>query len=246
MASQTTIALITGANGGIGKAIATILAERHGYHVIIGSRNEKNGIDALNELKDRGLSASAVQLDLTSDESIYAAVEKIKKEYGRLDVLVHNAAVNLENLGDHADLSTRELYTRTLQANVVGPAILTDLCLPLLERADVPRIVFVSSRQGSMQHNLDRSFPTYGVPMPAYKASKAGLNALAISYMTKLESVGGMVNVVCPGFVSTKMAGFDPQGRPPEVAAEKVVEIATLAKGGPTGIFVDADGPVPW
>ncbi|KAI1506341.1 hypothetical protein F5X99DRAFT_363893 [Biscogniauxia marginata] len=246
MASKTTIALITGANGGLGKAIATILAERYGYHVIIGSRNAANGTAVADALRGRDLSASAVQLDLTSDESISAAVERIDEEYGRLDVLVNNAAVNLEFKRDNTGLSTRELFTQTLQANLVGPAILTDLCLPLLERAEVPRIVFVSSRMGSMEHNLDRDHILYGVPMPAYKASKAGVNALGISYMAKLEPVGGMVNMVCPGIVNTKMAGFDPNGRPPEVAAEKVVELATLGKGGPTGTFVDADGPVPW
>ncbi|KAI1637240.1 hypothetical protein F4809DRAFT_640663 [Biscogniauxia mediterranea] len=160
MASQATIALITGANGGLGKAIATIRAERHGYHVIIGSRNETNGVNIANVLKDRDLSASAVQLDLTSDESIYDA------------------------------------------------------------RAEVPRIVFASSRNGSMQHNLDRAFALYGVPMPAYKASKAGVDALAISYMT--------------------------QTRASRRHAEKVVEMATLGKGGPTGTFIDGDSPVPW
>ncbi|KAI1492397.1 hypothetical protein F5X96DRAFT_667752 [Biscogniauxia mediterranea] len=175
MASQATIALITAANGGLGNAITTILAERHGYHVIIGSRNGTNGVSVANALKDRGLSASAVQLDLTSDASIYDA----------------------------------------LQTNVVGTAILTDLCLPLFERAEVPRIVFVSSRDGSMQHNLDRAFALYGVPMPAYKASKAGASALAISYMTKLEPRRGMVNIGYPGFVYSKMAVFNPQGRPP-------------------------------
>ncbi|KAI0602353.1 hypothetical protein F4775DRAFT_588586 [Biscogniauxia sp. FL1348] len=179
--------------------------------------------------KIRSLSASAVQLDLASDKSIYDAVKKIERERerenGRLDVLAKR--------GRNGDFSPTS-------------------CLPLLERAEAPRIVFVSSRNGSMQHNLDRAFAMVRrVPMSAYKASKAGVNAFAISYMTTLESRGGgggawSIGIVCPGFIHTKMAGFDPQGWRPEVAAGKAVEMAALGKGGvPREHLSTLTAPVP-
>ncbi|VUC23494.1 unnamed protein product [Clonostachys rosea] len=238
------VALITGANGGLGRAIAESLATKHGYHVIISSRNAAEGEAVAVSLRQRGFSASSVQLDLSSDESIHEAVKGIETAYGELHVLVNNAGVHLEIT--ETDLSTRQLLNQTFQANTFGTAVLTEACLPLLLRADTPRIVFVSSRNGSISQSLDRNWPMYGVQHPAYKASKAALNMLAVRYVEKLEAVGGMVNMVCPGFVKSKMVGFHPDARSPEVAAEKVVEMATLEKGGPTGTFVDADGSVPW
>ncbi|CAI6088510.1 unnamed protein product [Clonostachys chloroleuca] len=226
------VALITGANGGLGRAIAESLATEHGYHVIISSRNAAEGKAVAVSLLQRGFSASSIQIDLSSDESIHEAVKNIEAAHDELHVLVNNAGVHLE-ITD-TDLSTRQLLNQTFQANTFGTAVLTEACLPLLLRANTPRIVFVSSRNGSISQSLDRDWPMYGVQHPAYKASKAALNMLAVRYVEKLEGVGGM------------MVGFHPDARSPEVAAEKVVEMATLEKDGPTGTFVDADGSVPW
>jgi NAD(P)-dependent dehydrogenase (short-subunit alcohol dehydrogenase family) len=242
--AKTPIALITGANSGLGQAIAESLAIQHGYHVIIGSRNPADGEAVATSLRERGCSASNVQIDLLSDESIHKAVKEIEAGHSRLDALVNNAGVHLEI--SKTDLSTRDLLSRSFQANSIGPAILTEACLPLLSRAEAPRVVFVSSGHGSIAQALDKSWAWYGIAQPAYKASKAALNMLAVRYVIELEAIGGMVNMVCPGFVKTKMVGFHPDARSPEVAAEKVVELATLAKGGPTGTFVDANGVLPW
>jgi NAD(P)-dependent dehydrogenase (short-subunit alcohol dehydrogenase family) len=239
-----TIALITGANGGLGKAIAESLAEKHGYHVIIGARNPADGEAVAASLQQRGLAASHVQIDLTSDQSIIDAVKSLEQTHGKLDVLINNAGVHLEI--NQTGVLTRELLVRTFQANTFGPAVLTEACLPLLARAETPRIVFVSSGNGSITQALDKNWPLYGVEQPAYKASKAAINMLATRYVVRLAETGGMVNMVCPGFVSTKMVGFHPDARSPEVAAEKVVELATLAKGGCTGTFSDANGILPW
>ncbi|KFA76911.1 hypothetical protein S40288_06186 [Stachybotrys chartarum IBT 40288] len=239
-----TVALITGANGGLGKAIALSLAIEHGYHVIIGSRNAAEGEAVAASLQQRGHPASTVQVDLSSDKSIHDAIQKVKQVHGRLDVLVNNAAVHLEIA--EADMSTRDVLTRTFQTNTIGTAILTEACLPLLCQAETPRVVFVSSRNGSIAQSLDKDWAWYGLDQPAYKASKAALNMLAVRYVAKLGGIGGMVNMVCPGFVKSKMVDFHPDAQPPEVAAKRVVEMATLAKGGPTGTFVDADGAVPW
>lgn len=239
-----TVALVTGANGGLGRAIAESLATDHGYHVIIGSRNAVEGEAVAVALRQGGFSASSIQIDLSSDKSILDAVERIEEAHGLLDVLVNNAGVHLEIT--ETDLSTREILNQTFQTNTIGTAVLTEACLPLLCRAETPRLVFVSSRNGSISQSLVKDWAMYGVEQPAYKASKAALNMIAVRYVTKLESIGGMVNMVCPGFVKSKMVGFHPDARSPEVAAKKVVEMATLEKGGPTGTFVDADGVVPW
>ncbi|CAG9992994.1 unnamed protein product [Clonostachys byssicola] len=229
------VALITGANGGLGRAIAESLATEHGYHVVIGSRNAAEGEAVAVLLQQRGFSASNIQIDLLSDESIREAVKSVEAAHGELHVLVNNAGVHLEIT--ETDLSTRQLLNQTFQVNTFGTTVLTEACLPLLLRADTPRIVFVSSRNGSISQSLDKDWPMYGVQHPAYKASKAALNMLAVRYVEKLEAVGGMVNM---------MVGFHPDARSPEVAAKKVVEMATLGKGGPTGTFIDANGPIPW
>ncbi|KAM3066451.1 hypothetical protein ACMFMG_012037 [Clarireedia jacksonii] len=239
-----TVALITGANGGLRRAIAESLAIEHGYHVIIGSRNAVDGAAVAASLQQLGLSAPSVQIDLLSDKSIQEAVKSLEAVHNKLDVLVNNAAVHLEIT--ETNLSTRDLLTQTFQTNTIGTAILTEACLLLLCRADKPRIVFVSSRNGSISQSLDKDWAWYGLQQPAYKASKAALNMLAVRYVAKLEGIGGMVNMVCPGFVKSKMVDFHPEARPPEVAAKKVVELAMLEKGGPIGTFVDADGVVPW
>ncbi|KAF9872380.1 hypothetical protein CkaCkLH20_10207 [Colletotrichum karsti] len=242
--SNVPIALVTGANAGLGRAIAEILATQHSYHVIIGSRDIQKGQETETSLRAKGLSVSTVQLDLISDDSIHAAVSEITKQNGRLDVLVNNAAVHLE-IGP-SDLSLRDRFRSTFETNVFGTAVLTEACVPLLRQAESPRVVFVGSASGSMTRSLDKEFSFYGAEFAAYKASKAAMNNLSMRYVVKLEDVGGMVNVVCPGLVKTKMVNFTSSGVEPEVAALKVVEMATLEKGGPTGTFVDANGEVPW
>ncbi|KFA67519.1 hypothetical protein S40285_08006 [Stachybotrys chlorohalonatus IBT 40285] len=238
------VALVTGANGGFGKAIAQRLAIEHRYHVIIGSRNAAEGEAIAASLQQRGHSASSVQVDLSSDKSIHDAVNRVKEVHGKLHVLINNAAIHLEIT--EMDMSTRDVLNRTFQTNTIGTAILTEACLPLLCQAETPRVVFVPSRNGSIAQSLDKDWVLYGLEQPAYKASKAALNMLAVRYIAKLEGIGGMVNMVCPGFVKSKMVDPHPDARPPEMAANRVVEMATLAKGGPTRTFVDADGAVPW
>jgi NAD(P)-dependent dehydrogenase (short-subunit alcohol dehydrogenase family) len=149
MPAAKTIALISGANQGVGRATAISLAKEHGYHVIVGSRNLASGEKVAKDIRSEGYTATAVQLELTSDNSIKAAVEKIENEFGVLDVLVNNAGILIDyvpGLTDESkDLTTRELFTKTFNTNVIGTACLTEACLPLLQRAELPRIVFVSS-----------------------------------------------------------------------------------------------------
>jgi NAD(P)-dependent dehydrogenase (short-subunit alcohol dehydrogenase family) len=149
MQAQKTIALISGANQGVGRAAAISLAKNHGYHVLIGSRSLASGDEVAQEINSEGYTATAIQLDLTSDDSIKAAVEKIENEIGALDVLVNNAGILIDYVpgftDESKDLTTRELFRRTFETNVIGTACLTEACLPLLKRSGLPKIVFVSS-----------------------------------------------------------------------------------------------------
>ncbi|KAI0967030.1 hypothetical protein F4678DRAFT_257551 [Xylaria arbuscula] len=240
------IALVTGANTGLGKAIAESLAKDHGYHVVISSRDAAAGAAVASGLLRQGFSASSVLLDLESDESISQAVSLIQSQFGKLDVLVNNAGVNLEYIRSKDPMTSREVFTKTFQTNLIGPALLTDALLPLLKQAESPRVVFVSSNQASLTKSLDKSWYLYGLDIPAYKTSKAAVNMLAVTYSVKLEPVGGMCNSICLGGVNSKMSGFNKQAASPEQAAKKVVEMATLPKEGRTGTFEDTEGAFPW
>jgi len=239
-----TITLISGANGGLGLATATRLAKEHGHHVIVGSRNAEAGAKVAASLQDEGYKASSVQLDLNSDASILAATKSIEEQFGRLDVLINNAGILLDVV---PGLSTRELFTKTFSTNVIGTACLTESVLPLLRKSTLPRIVFVSSSMGSINLSLDDTTLWYNIDYKAYDASKAAMNLLAVNYDRILKNVGGRVNVVSPGLVATNLGpGVKEYGVAPYIGAQRVVELATVDKNGPTGTFSSSDGVIPW
>lgn len=251
--TKPTIAFITGANQGIGRAVATRLAKELGFTVIIGSRNLSAGQAVADELQDAGCTAAAIQLDLTSDASIAAAASTIANEFGRLDVLVNNAGILLDEGGNvfkpQPKLSTRELFEQTFGTNVVGTACLTEALLPLLRKATRPpgpRIVFVSSRMGAFGFATDRTTPVWPLDYKAYDASKAAVNILSVNYARILQEVGGTANAVCPGLVSTGFIGYHSSGTSVEVGAQRIVELATGGEDGPNGTFSDKDGPLGW
>jgi NAD(P)-dependent dehydrogenase (short-subunit alcohol dehydrogenase family) len=241
----STIVLVSGGNAGIGLAVATRLAKEYGYHVIVGARNAKAGAAVAASLSTaHGFPASSVQLDLTSEESVMAAVKNISEKHGRLDVLVNNAGILID--GFIPGQTTRQLFDQTFGTNVVGTACLTEACLPLLRQSELPRVVFVSSRMASLAEGTNTSMPFFHHDFKAYDASKAAVNMLALNYARMLKDEGGLVNVACPGLVSTKLNNHSPEGAPPEVGAERIVELATLEKGGLTATFSDRDGSIPW
>lgn len=252
--TQSIIALVTGANQGIGRAVATSLAKDHGYHVLVGSRNLEAGEAVAAELRATGHKATAIQLDLVSDESINAAIAAISDKFGRLDVLVNNAGVLLDSVNRYKVLPvlpTRELFERTYQANVFGPAVLTEGLLPLLRKtaasaAVPPRVVFVSSIMASLAIESDPKRFWGKDDYKAYWSSKTAVNALMVEYTQALADVGGLVNAVCPGFVKTNMNGFSDVGVTVEDGAKPIVGLATLGPDGPRGTFTNKDGPIPW
>jgi len=250
MAASTpkTIVLITGANQGIGLATARKLASVPDYHIIIGSRNPANGTEAAKSISSDNQSAdvSSVQLDITSDASIAAAIQTITSTHGRLDVLINNGAVLLDLDTTVPGRSTRELFTQTFNTNVVGTACLTEACLPLLRKSTRPKVIFVSSRMGSLHQALQEDYQFYNWDIKAYDSSKAAVNMLALNYKRVLADKGGLVNAVCPGLTSTTMNGMHPDGAPPEVGAQRIVELATDREGIVNGTFSDKDGIIPW
>lgn len=242
---MSTITLVTGANQGIGFATASKLAKTHDHHVIIGSRNAKAGAEAAAQIRADGGSASSVQLDLTSDTSIAAAVKTIETSHGRIDVLINNAGILID--GKNPEQSTRALFTETLNTNVIGTAVLTEALVPLLRKSAHPRLVFVSSRMGSLHQATVKNTIFYATDYKAYDASKAALNMLALNYARILEDVDAKVNVVCPRLVKTNLTGWTDYGSSPEQGAERVVEMATLKKGDAvTATFSDRDGSIAW
>lgn len=246
--TDKTIAFISGANQGIGLAAATRLAKEHNYHVIIGSRNIENGHKAANQLKSEGFSADSVQLDIQSDESIAAATAYLNKTYGHLDVLVNNAGVLLDGESG-GNMPTRQLYDITFSINVAGTACLTEALLPLLRKsAQRPRLIFVSSRMGSLAESLNANTAYYNSDYQAYDASKAAVNILALNYSRKLADKQARVNAVCPGLVATNLTNYISYGHTPEVGAQRIVELATLtgANSDVTGTWSDKDGSIPW
>ncbi|KAI9697733.1 MAG: hypothetical protein M1820_007720 [Bogoriella megaspora] len=244
------IALISGANAGIGLAVANQLAKDHGYHVIVGSRSEPAGKEVATALVAEGFAASSVQLDITSDESIEAAVDWIEHEFGVVDVLINNAAILIDNLPEftqaHSIKLTRELFSRTFNTNLIGTACLTEACVPLLRKSNFARLVFVSSRMGSVSESINKETLYYNIDYKSYDCSKAALNMLALNYTRILEDTGALVNIACPGLVQTKATNYHPLGTSTDVGAQRIVELANAAKGGPTATFSDRYGSIPW
>jgi NAD(P)-dependent dehydrogenase (short-subunit alcohol dehydrogenase family) len=242
--TSKTITFVSGANQGIGLATATALARDHGHHVIIGSRNAEAGAKVAKSLAAQGYAASSVQLDLNSEASIHAAVQHIQNTFGHLDVLINNAAILID--GTPTAGTTHELFTKTFTTNVIGTAVLTDALLAPLRKSNLPRIIFVSSRMGSLTLAADPTTAWYNLDCKAYDASKAALNMLALNYARILEPEGARVNVVCPGLVATNLHPGVASGAPPAVGAKRVVELAVVEKEGPTATFSGSDGGVPW
>lgn len=244
--SETKMALVTGANKGIGYEIATGLGAL-GYRVGVGARDETRLETAVEKLRAAGVDAFGVPLDVTSDRSVTAAAELIERQTGRLDVLVNNAGISGDmGPGWVQDPTTLDLdVLRTVvETNVIGVIRATNAMLPLLRRSTSPRIVNVSSSVASLTRQAD-PYIEIGPIMASYSASKSFLNAVTVQYARQFADTNILINAACPGLVATDFTGF--QGpRTPAQGAATAIRLATLPDGGPTGSFFEDDGVIPW
>src|ERR1700722_12792384 len=246
------VALVTGANQGVGLQVAKQLVA-HGITVLVGSRDLSRGKAAAHEI---GPGATALQLDVTDQASIAAAAERIRNEFGRIDLLVNNAAISNTRKGN---LSLEEYKKISLasnasldeiravwETNVFGVLAVYQAMLPLLRRSDDARIVNVSSGVGSLTTNADPSFHYRARYSPIYPASKAALNAVTLAMMIELESTGIKVNLVSPGFTKTNLNGYEGT-ESVEEGSREVVRVALLGPDGPTGTFTRWENvTIPW
>ncbi len=243
------IALVTGANQGIGLQIAKELVA-HGYAVLLGSRSLEKGEAAAQPL---GPDAHALQLDVTEPASIAAAADRIRQEFGRLDLLVNNAGIANPQPGTSLEESIQanrpsvaklDDVRTVFETNVFGVIAVTQALLPLLREAPAARIVNVSSAAGSLTVNSDPAFPYrhgFGV---MYSASKTALNAVTLAFAIELEPANIKVNAVSPGFTATALNNFAGTDTV-EQGSRAPVRVA-LDEDGPTGTFSGPDGPLPW
>jgi NAD(P)-dependent dehydrogenase (short-subunit alcohol dehydrogenase family) len=228
------IAVVTGANRGIGLELVHQLAQ-HGFTTVLGSRDLDKGRAAAEGLAADGIQVEPRRLDVDDDDSVRELAAELEAEHGRLDVLVNNAAILYDTWqrGVDADL---DLVRQALETNLLGAWRTAQACIPLLRRSGHGRIVNVSSGSGSLSG--------MGGGMPAYSVSKAALNALTRILAAELRSDGILVNSVCPGWVATDMGG--PGGRPVEQGAASVMWAVLLPDDGPTGGFFRDGRPVDW
>ena len=223
------VALVTGANQGIGHQIAKDL-RAHGFTVLVGSRNLERGESAAKEI---GPDAHALQIDVTDQASIASAEKRIRKEFGRLDLLVNNAAISNTRLQPGESVEEYSKSTRpsnvslgelraVFETNVFGVVAVTQAMLPLLREAPAARIVNVSSGAGSLTRNSDPAFPYRSIFGPVYPASKTALNAMTLAMAIELEPTRIKVNAVSPGYTKTNLNNYSGTETVEEGAAEAV------------------------
>ena len=240
--SEQTIALVTGANKGIGYEIAAGLGAL-GWSVGVGARDDERREAAVEKLRAAGVDAFGVPLDVTDDASVAAAAGLIEERAGRLDVLVNNAGMTggMPQAPTAVDPAT---VRAAVETNVIGVIRVTNAMLPLLRRSASPRIVNMSSMVGSLTRQTTPGAET-GPISAAYAASKTFLNAVTIQYVKELRDTNILINAGCPGYTATDLNGF--RGvRTPEQGAAIAIRLATLPDDGPTGGFFDDAGVVPW
>ena len=246
--ADPTIALVTGANKGIGREIATQLAEL-GMTVLLAARDPERGARAAAELRSLGHDAHPLTLDVTSTRSVETAAAEVDDRFGRLDVLVNNAGVPGDLATQRPATASVDTVRAVFETNVFGVIRVTTALLPLLSRSPAGRIVNLSSGVGSLTRMSDPADYLYRLPASAgYVPSKTALTALTVQYAKELRGTGILVNAADPGACATDFTA--PLGRAiSRTAADGAavaVRLATLGPDGPTGGLFNDAGPVPW
>lgn len=245
--TQKKIALVTGANRGIGLETARQLGAK-GIKVLIGARSEEKGLEAESTLKNEGLDVEFVKIDVDDPASHESARKFIEATYGRLDILVNNAGVFLNEFDNGSPIpasqTSLETFRKTFDTNFFNTVAVTQTLLPLVKKSDAGRIVFVSSALGSLGLHTDPDSPIYNFKVPAYNISKTALNGYAIHLAHELRDTPIKVNTIHPGSVVTDMNANGEISV--EEGAKTSVELATLPADGYSGKFVHLGEVLPW
>ncbi len=243
--SEKKTALITGANRGIGFETARQLGQQ-GFKVLVGARSEESGREAETKLKDEGFDAEFILLDVDDATTHSTAAKYVEDTFGKLDVLINNAGINLE-IGEkalQASETSADIFRQTFDTNFFNTVALTQEFLPLIKKSDAGRIAFVSSGLGSLTLHSDPNSPIYNYKLPAYDISKTALNGYAVHLAHELKDTPIKVNTLHPGSVKTDM---NPQGDlTVEEGAKTSVDLATLSADGYTGKFIHLGNELPW
>jgi len=233
------VALITGANKGIGFEVARQLAAK-GFSILLGARDRERGEAAAARIPG----VTFLPLEVTSHESVAAAAQQIEQTHGHLDVLVNNAGI-----GDNTDglpgVANLDAVRRTFETNFFGALIVAQVMLPLLRKSPAARIVNVSSTLGSLTFQSDPDNPFASFRSIGYSGSKAALNMLTVNLAAELRDTPAKINSACPGYVATDINN-NSGPRTVEQGAAIIVHLATLDENGPTGGFFDDNGSIAW
>lgn len=242
--SATKIALITGANKGIGLETARQLAQ-HGVTVLVGARDAAKGEAAVGTLRGEGIDAYAITIDVADAASIEAAAAKVEAEYGKLDILINNAGTMKDDATKGVSGQTLDTWRETFETNVFGLIATTKAFLPLLHKSEAGRIVNLSSILGSNTLHSEPGSPIYDFKVPAYNVSKSAVNAWTVQLAYELKDTPIKVNAAHPGWVKTEMGGEGAQMEIPD-GAKTSVFLATLPADGPNGGYFHLGETLPW
>lgn len=236
------IALISGANKGIGYEVARGLGAKK-VKVLVGARDEGRGKAAVDTLKSEGADARFMKLDVTEPSTVKAAAEWIEKEFGRLDILINNAGIaEWGTTPSTVDLAkVREVY----ETNFFGPIALIQAMLPLLRKSKHGRIVNVSSSLGSMTMASDPNSPMSQFLALGYNTSKSALNSMTVQFANELKGTPIKVNAICPGYCATDINNHSGP-RSAAQGAVAAIQYATIGAEGPSGGYFNEDGRIPW
>ena len=239
------IALITGANKGIGLETARQLGQQN-TTVLLGARDSRKGETAAERLRKEGIDAHPVVIDVSDPESIRKAAIQVERDFGRLDILVNNAGVMTDERTKKVSEQSLETWRETFATNVFGLIATTNAFLPLLRKSEAGRIVNLSSILGSIEFHAKPGSPIYeSKDTPAYNVSKAAVNAYTVQLAHELKDTKIKVNAAHPGWVKTDMGG---EGAVMEIedGAKTSVALATLGVDGPNGAYLHMGKPLPW
>ena len=242
--STKKIALVTGANKGIGLETARQLAQKD-ITVLAGARDEAKANRAAEELRKEGLEVHGIVIDVNSADSIRTAAAQIERDYGRLDILVNNAGVMLDDDKKKPSEQSLEVWRKTFETNLFGLIATTQAMLPLLRKSTAGRIVNLSSILGSIHFHATPGSPIYDNKLPAYNVSKSAVNAYTVQLAYELKETTIKVNAAHPGWVKTEMGG---EGATMEISdgAKTSVALATVGAEGPNGSFLHMGETLPW